>query len=72
MRQSGCVEQKSCRSISYRNSLWELRNIDLNPFDRVGIDAAEIEFIHLFMLYLLWTDYEKLPADEWVAEGNRI
>ena len=49
----------------------ELRNIDLNPFDRVGIDAAEIEFIHLFMLYLLWTD-EKLPADEWVAEGNRI
>ena len=49
----------------------ELRNIDLNPFDRVGIDAAEIEFIHLFMLYLLWTD-EKLPADDWVAEGNRI
>lgn len=49
----------------------ELRNIDLNPFDRVGIDADEIEFIHLFMLYLLWTD-EKLPADEWVAEGNRI
>ena len=31
----------------------ELRNIDLNPFDRVGIDAAEIEFIHLFMLLSL-------------------
>lgn len=49
----------------------ELRNIDLNPFDRVGIDAEEIEFLHLFMLYLLWTE-EKLSADEWVAEGNRI
>lgn len=49
----------------------ELRNIDLNPFDRVGINAEEIEFIHLFMLYLLWTE-EKLSADEWVAEGNRI
>lgn len=49
----------------------ELRNIDLNPFDRVGIDADEIEFIHLFMLYLLWAE-EKLSADEWVAEGNRI
>ncbi|MDU5509702.1 bifunctional glutamate--cysteine ligase GshA/glutathione synthetase GshB [Enterococcus gilvus] len=49
----------------------ELRNIDLNPFDRVGIDADEIAFIHLFMLYLLWTD-EKLAADEWVAEGNDI
>lgn len=49
----------------------ELRNIDLNPFDRVGINAEEIEFIHLFMLYLLWTD-EKMSADEWVAEGNRI
>ncbi|WP_407855058.1 bifunctional glutamate--cysteine ligase GshA/glutathione synthetase GshB [Enterococcus hailinensis] len=49
----------------------ELRNIDLNPFDRVGIDADEIKFIHLFMLYLLWTD-EKLSADDWVAEGNRI
>lgn len=49
----------------------ELRNIDLNPFDRVGIDADQIEFLHLFMLYLLWTD-EKLAADEWVAEGNRI
>lgn len=49
----------------------ELRNIDLNPFERVGISSDEIEFLHLFMLYLLWTD-EKLPADEWVAEGNRI
>ncbi|GCF94583.1 glutathione biosynthesis bifunctional protein GshAB [Enterococcus florum] len=49
----------------------ELRNIDLNPFDRVGINAGEIQFIHLFMLYLMWTE-EKKPADEWVEEGNRI
>lgn len=71
MRQSGCVEAKVVDLFHTGIRYVELRNIDLNPFDRVGIDAAEIEFIHLFMLYLLWTD-EKLPADEWVAEGNRI
>ncbi len=49
----------------------ELRNIDLNPFERIGINQEAVEFIHLFMLYLLWTD-EKAPADEWVETGNKI
>lgn len=49
----------------------ELRNIDLNPFERVGINEEAIKFIHLFMLYLLWTD-EKAPADEWVEQGNQL
>ncbi|MGX2945643.1 bifunctional glutamate--cysteine ligase GshA/glutathione synthetase GshB [Enterococcus alishanensis] len=46
----------------------ELRNIDLNPFDRIGINYQEVEFLQYFMLYLLWTD-EGENADEWVAEG---
>lgn len=49
----------------------ELRNIDLNPFARVGIDEASIRFIHLFMLYLLWTD-EGSDSDAWVEAGNQM
>ena len=49
----------------------ELRNVDLNPFERVGIDKKTIQFIQLFMLYLLWTD-EKQPADEWTTAGTKI
>lgn len=49
----------------------ELRNVDLNPFERVGIDKQTIQFIQLFMLFLLWTE-EKQPADEWTALGTTI
>ena len=55
----------------------ELRNLDLNPFSRLGIVEDTVDFLHYFMLYLLWTD-EKEEADEWVktikliAEGDRI
>lgn len=49
----------------------ELRNIDLNPFERLGISEKQLHFIHLFMLYLLWTP-EQLESDEWVALGDRL
>ncbi|MBL1228333.1 bifunctional glutamate--cysteine ligase GshA/glutathione synthetase GshB [Enterococcus sp. BWB1-3] len=49
----------------------ELRNIDLNPFAPFGIDEEMLEFMHLFMLFLLWTD-EKESADEWVATGELL
>ena len=45
----------------------ELRNLDLNPFSRLGIVEDTVDFLHYFMLYLLWTD-EKEEADEWVNE----
>ncbi|MDH6363832.1 glutamate--cysteine ligase [Enterococcus sp. PF1-24] len=48
----------------------ELRNIDLNPFERIGIQEEQLHFLQLFMLYLLWTE-EKLSADEWVALGDQ-
>ncbi len=47
----------------------ELRNLDLNPFAPLGVDEETLEFIHLFMLYLLWTDEKEAPND-WVATGD--
>ncbi|EPH99844.1 glutamate--cysteine ligase/gamma-glutamylcysteine synthetase [Enterococcus faecalis 13-SD-W-01] len=47
----------------------ELRNIDLNPYDRLGITKNEVRFLQLFLLLMLWTE-EKEAADEWVAAGN--
>lgn len=47
----------------------ELRNLDLNPFAPLGVDEESLEFIHLFMLYLLWTDEKEAPND-WIATGD--
>ena len=47
----------------------ELRNIDLNPFERYGISDEQVEFLHLFLLYLLWKD-EGDHCDEWVKMGD--
>ncbi|MBO0470047.1 bifunctional glutamate--cysteine ligase GshA/glutathione synthetase GshB [Enterococcus sp. DIV0242_7C1] len=49
----------------------ELRNLDLNPFAPLGIEEESLEFIHLFMLYLLWTDEKETPND-WVATGDLL
>lgn len=40
----------------------ELRTLDLNPLTRNGIFKEDIEFIHLFMLYLMSLD-EALPDE---------
>ncbi|USK62150.1 bifunctional glutamate--cysteine ligase GshA/glutathione synthetase GshB [Peribacillus asahii] len=47
----------------------ELRNIDLNPFENYGISYEQAEFLHLFLLYLLWKD-EGENCDEWVKMGD--
>lgn len=47
----------------------ELRNIDLNPFETYGISYEQAEFLHLFLLYLLWKD-EGDNCDEWVKMGD--
>lgn len=49
----------------------ELRNIDLNPFAPFGIDEKQIEFLHAFMLYMLYLP-ETEAADDWVAKGDAI
>lgn len=47
----------------------ELRNIDLNPYATYGISDEQAEFLHLFLLYLLWKD-EGENCDEWVKTGD--
>ncbi|WLV24619.1 bifunctional glutamate--cysteine ligase GshA/glutathione synthetase GshB [Aciduricibacillus chroicocephali] len=49
----------------------ELRNIDLNPFETIGISYEQAEFLHLFLLYMLWKD-EGNHCDEWVKEGDAL
>ena len=41
----------------------ELRNFDLNPFEKLGIDVTTMQFVHLFMLFLLWKEEKELPSD---------
>ncbi|MFZ0445623.1 MAG: bifunctional glutamate--cysteine ligase GshA/glutathione synthetase GshB, partial [Bacillus sp. (in: firmicutes)] len=48
----------------------ELREIDLNPFETYGISYEQAEFIHLFLIYLLWKD-EGGNCDEWVNMGDK-
>src|SRR5690606_4387457 len=43
-----------------------LRNIDLNPFERYGISEEQVEFLQLFLLYLLWKD----EGDHTQLEGD--
>ena len=47
----------------------ELRNIDLNPYARLGINPEQVRFLQLFLMYVLWTE-EKEDCDQWVAEGT--
>ncbi|PFS69143.1 bifunctional glutamate--cysteine ligase GshA/glutathione synthetase GshB [Bacillus thuringiensis] len=47
----------------------ELRNLDLNPFETYGISHEQAEFLHLFLIYLLWID-ECDNNDEWVKTGD--
>lgn len=47
----------------------ELRNIDLNPFEKYGVAKKQIAFIQFFLLFLLGKE-EELPADQWVHLGD--
>lgn len=47
----------------------ELRNIDLNPYARLGINPEQVRFLQLFLMYMLWTE-GKEDCDQWVAEGT--
>lgn len=47
----------------------ELRTIDINPFDKVGVDVRDLKFTHLFLLLMLaleencYKDYQKDGQD---------
>ncbi|ANU28169.1 bifunctional glutamate--cysteine ligase GshA/glutathione synthetase GshB [Planococcus versutus] len=48
----------------------ELRNIDINPFEQNGISYQQAEFLHIFLIYMLWID-ESEQHDDWVTEGEK-
>ena len=45
----------------------EIRSIDINPFDKCGIDKTDAEFVHLFLIYLLVK--EENDYDKWQIEA---
>ncbi|RAP44884.1 MAG: glutamate--cysteine ligase [Methanosphaera sp. rholeuAM6] len=45
----------------------EVRSIDINPFDKCGIDKNDAHFMHLFMIYLLVKEETDYP--QWQKEG---
>lgn len=50
----------------------ELRNIDLHPFVPYGTDKDTLQFIHLFIMAMLWQPESDVPADELLAQGTEI
>ncbi|EOH65281.1 bifunctional glutamate--cysteine ligase GshA/glutathione synthetase GshB [Enterococcus mundtii] len=48
----------------------ELRNIDLNPYARVGISQAQVQFLQSFLMYMLWMEHD-VAVDAWVEEGEQ-
>lgn len=48
----------------------ELRNIDLDPFEKVGISIDTLDFIHLFLMTLLYLEEESTDADKLIETGE--
>lgn len=47
----------------------EFRSIDINPLDRIGLSIDQLEFYHLFFMYLVWIDEKATAVD--IEEGQR-
>jgi len=45
----------------------EIRNIDLNPFEKTGIAIDDLRFLHLFLLYMAMK--EEVDAEDWQREA---
>jgi len=48
----------------------EVRSIDTNPFEKGGISITDLEFLHLFMLYLLIKEESTKRISNWQDEAN--
>ena len=48
----------------------EVRSIDNNPFEKGGISLQDLEFLHLFMLYLLIKEESNEGLSNWQEEAN--
>ena len=47
----------------------EVRLLDLNPMTKVGLSIDQLYFVHMFLLYCLFTDENTLTPEE-VEQGN--
>lgn len=47
----------------------EFRSIDVNPFDRIGLSMDQLNFYHLFIMYMVWMD-QKANSEE-IKEGQQ-
>lgn len=52
-------------------SYLELRSIDLNPLSDIGITLEDLQFIHLFLIYLLVIDCDGQTAEEYLNYINK-
>ncbi|MGX6962406.1 bifunctional glutamate--cysteine ligase GshA/glutathione synthetase GshB [Vagococcus xieshaowenii] len=50
----------------------EIRNIDNNPFASYGITEDQTEFLHIFLMYMLWINNETENPDELLKLGTQI
>ena len=66
LRGSDNVEELLAKGVSYI----EIRNIDLNPFERVGISEETLQFLHIFLLTLLFLDEEQSDAETMLSLGT--
>ena len=48
----------------------EIRSIDTNPFEKGGIALSDLEFLHLFMLYLLIKEEKEIEGTAWQKEAT--
>ncbi|MDN6731302.1 MAG: bifunctional glutamate--cysteine ligase GshA/glutathione synthetase GshB, partial [Atopostipes suicloacalis] len=46
----------------------EFRSIDLNPMDRIGLSANQLEFYHLFIMCMVWMN--KKASNKEIEEGQ--
>lgn len=49
----------------------EVRSIDNNPFEKCGISKEDLEFLHVFMLYLLIKEESPHRLANWQEEATR-
>lgn len=47
----------------------EFRSIDLNPLSRLGLTKDQLEFYHLFFMYMVWMD--RKASNQEVEEGQK-
>lgn len=44
----------------------EIRTIDLNPFEKAGLNLKDLQFIHMFLLFCLFEDGSKLDEETYI------